>query len=380
MKYCCNNRRRAQKGTVVDYLLPSLEANNPVEFAQEQADYQPQLINKAAQDLAAEERRVQRVRSNVIPTAQRISDLQSNWTEDEKDAYYDYEATSWDLRGQGADAIKKELYRRADALPQNVKDAIPDEGRYNLWKLSPETITTGRPLYCTSMGCFAYNEAGASDVPMKEEVVGSNQRFQEGVKAGRLPFERIQDSEREPGDIALMVGEAPVSYTQDLGRTTRAHHTTIYSKDNEKTGNDPNNPQSIDAFSAQGGSREFFEERDQDLETDYEFYRYIGQTPQRRRDLRDARNNQVQADLVAKALRENAEKKEGLKEYVEPIQSLGPNQIPTEDTSMEIQYPSLQSVEAPKPDKKGKREAKRQMIKDIKADYQSQIDALKANQ
>ena len=89
-----------------------------------------------------------------------------------------------------------ELAAARNALPQEIKDVLPEEGKYNVASYSYKDDTwkggqdPSRELYCTPFGCFPYQKAGATDV----DIIGGNYTFTEGAygsgykTAGNVPF------------------------------------------------------------------------------------------------------------------------------------------------------------------------------------------------
>lgn len=270
----------------VNYLLDTLAADDPSSYA-----YQQQA--EADKALRAEQQRVEGVRANVLSEAKKISEAQSNLNYDDLAPYRFYQDTSSDMSGSSPQAIRAELMRRQEALPDSIKQVLPDEGRYNVFNLAPDAYSTNRQLYCTPYGCLPYQKAGATDVP----IVHSNPKFRSGARSGELPFQSVPAAERQPGDIALQVGNAPVDYGRpELGYRLRPHHTTIYTRDaeesdlfykpegfDEQTADDP---VSIMAYNARGGVAMNFDESPiQREDAPLEFYRYVGQTPQMQQTL-----------------------------------------------------------------------------------------------
>lgn len=207
----------------------------------------------------------------------------------------------------------KELAAARDALPQEIKDVLPEEGRYNVasysykddtWKAGQEP---SRELYCTPFGCFPYQKAGATDV----NIIGGNYTFTEGAygsgykTAGNVPFEKVSVENAEPGDIAIQYNSAPLEYTMsNAPRVFRPHHTTIL---NKKAEYDDGTPY-IEVYNASGGSRLYFgkdefelgpsiesgDDRNEHTEQ-HEFYRYVGQTPKIQKQIDDLKELYMQA-------------------------------------------------------------------------------------
>lgn len=207
----------------------------------------------------------------------------------------------------------KELAAARNALPQEVKDVLPEEGKYNVASYSYKDDTwkggqdPSRELYCTPFGCFPYQKAGATDV----DIVGGNYTFTEGAygsgykTAGNVPFEKVSVENAEPGDIAIQYNSAPLEYTMyDSPQVFRPHHTTIL---NKKAEYDDGTPY-VEVYNAQGGSRLYFG-KDQfelgpsiesgddrnDYSEQHEFYRYVGQTPKIQKQIDDLRELYMQS-------------------------------------------------------------------------------------
>ena len=262
----------------INYLLDTLNQPDPTGYASRQT-------MQASDALRAEAKRVADVRGNVLTQAQDIKQGQEDLTDEAYEAYRFYQDTSYDLRGETPQAIRAELMRRQQMLPDSVKEVLPAEGRYNVFNVSPTMYETDRQLYCTPYGCLPYQKAGASDLP----IVHSNPKFRAGARSGSLPFQPISASERQPGDVALQVGLAPSTYgRRNAPLVVRPHHTTIYSGEDEGTTNF-NDPESIMAYNARGGvAMRFGETQINREDAPLEFYRYVGQTPQMQQTL-DAR-------------------------------------------------------------------------------------------
>jgi hypothetical protein len=303
--------KKAQKGSVVDYLLPALEANNPTEFADTQASNQAKVVSKSEQDLSAEQQRVEDVRANVIPTAENLAQLNSDIKYSNNifgagDSQYRPHLSHFDkMKKAKTPEEYKALEKEAKKSYPELIEAIPEN---NIMVMNPGKYKADDELYCTPYGCYTYDKAGATDVP---EYSG-NYGFVGGTKNGKNPFQKISGDEAVPGDIGLMLEYSPVDYRDpSKGKTLRPHHTTILS---EKT----DDPQVIKAYSAIDGQRLNFMEgllkaedkRDKEgnkHEGRWDYYRYIGQTPYMQRAVGNAKHNQRQADMVAQAMQQQAE-------------------------------------------------------------------------
>ena len=206
-----------------------------------------------------------------------------------------------------------ELAAARNALPQEIKDVLPEEGKYNVASYSYKDDTwkggqdPSRELYCTPFGCFPYQKAGATDV----NIIGGNYTFTEGAygsgykTAGNVPFEKVSVEDAEPGDIAIQYNSAPLEYTMtDAPRVFRPHHTTIL---NKKAEYDDGTPY-IEVYNAQGGSRLYFGKDEFELgpniesgddrnefSEQHEFYRYVGQTPKIQKQIDDLKELYMQA-------------------------------------------------------------------------------------
>lgn len=303
--------KKAQKGSVVDYLLPALEANNPTEFADTQASNQAKVVSKSEQDLSAEQQRVEDVRANVIPTAENLAQLNSDIKYSNNifgagDSQYRPHLSHFDkMKKAKTPEEYKALEKEAKKSYPELIEAIPEN---NIMVMNHGKYKADDELYCTPYGCYTYDKAGATDVP---EYSG-NYGFVGGTKNGKNPFQKISGDEAVPGDIGLMLEYSPVDYRDpSKGKALRPHHTTILS---EKT----DDPQVIKAYSAIDGQRLNFMEgllkaedkRDKEgnkHEGRWDYYRYIGQTPYMQRAVGNAKHNQKQADMVAQAMQQQAE-------------------------------------------------------------------------
>ncbi len=291
----------------INYLLDTLNKPDPVGYATQQT-------MQANDALRAETERVADVRANVLTQAQNIEQGQDNLTDEAIEAYRFHQDTSRDIRWETSQAVRAELRRRQEMLPDSVKNVLPDEGRYNVFNVAPEMYGTDRQLYCTPYGYLPYQKAGASDLP----IVHSNPKFRAGARSGSLPFQSISASERQPGDVALQVGMAPANYGQPGNYVLRPHHTTIYSGEAEGT-TDLNDPESIMAYNAQGGiAMGFGESKIRREDAPLEFYRYVGQTPQMQQTL-DARQ------MVSRAM------------PLPTVEPLGVRPIPTSRPAQQLQ-------------------------------------------
>jgi len=368
--------RKAQQGTVVDYLLPALEANNPTEFADTQASNQAQNVRKRQADLSAEQQRVQDVRANVVPTAENLEQLNydilnANNIFGSSSEYRPHLAHFNKMKRAKTPAEYKELEAEAKKSYPELLEAIPEN---NIMVMNPNKYNADDELYCTPYGCYTYKKAGATDVP---EYSG-NYGFVGGVKSGKNPFKRISAAEAEPGDVALMTEYSPVDYRDpSKGRALRPHHTTILS---QKT----NNPDEIYAYQADDGTRLKFREnllKARDVRDDegkiqegrFDYYRYIGQTPYMQRAVGDAKHNQKQADMVAQAMQQQADIAAQIPDRdltdLETIDRRGADRIKTNDVSQDIVDTT---TEVPEQKKSGK-----QKVEQLSNTLQGKVETAK---
>ena len=233
-----------------------------------------------------EEERVARVRSRVPAEARKLDKA------DDPETLFGPEGTS----GLEENSFYNSDYFWAQSptqlkaairnLPQAIKDVLPDNGNYNLGlmgankegEFDPERLPS-RELYCTPYGCFPYQEAGAYDLP----TIGGNYTFVEDSKSEKLPFQKIDKSEKEIGDMQILYNQAATVYTDpSQGTSYRPHHTTIYNGKSDAEGG-------FGGWNAQGGTRLEFNE--QYWKPEYnetpEYYRYVGNTRQNNRELKD---------------------------------------------------------------------------------------------
>jgi hypothetical protein len=228
-----------------------------------------EAYNAKVKKLEKEKARVLKVRGNVIPASRNL-DIADSKINTKNPLYQNFLNAS----------NPKELKLARKALPQEIKNVLPNQGSYNVAKWDSKTNNwkdgsdPGRELYCTPYGCFAYQKAGASDVP----IIGGNIDFANRAATGNFAFEKINPNERQLGDIALMVENAPNDYTDsNSGESRRPHHTTIYA------GPDTNAPKDSEKgyfYNADNGFRLNFKKSY--LATDvtpgdrFDYYRYVG--------------------------------------------------------------------------------------------------------
>jgi hypothetical protein len=263
--------------------------------------------------LEAEKARVSKVRSNVIPESAKL-DKADNPRQPREGSLLD-EIPEWDAYVSSSNP--KELEENRKKLPKNVLDILPNQGKYTVSRWDKEEqnwefgASPSRELYCTPYGCFAYQKAGATDVP----IVSGNVGFASQSEKGQLPFEKINPSDREPGDMALLVETAPSSYI-GAGRNTlvrRPHHTTIY---NKPTPGEETNTETGQFYNALDGRRgnfgltTYYTNYEKDDRIDY--YRYVGATKAKEAELKKA-----EEDLAA-----SREFQKNARSLIKPISSI----------------------------------------------------------
>jgi len=278
------------------------QALQELELAKQQYPELEAKYTAAQEALLKEQRRVNAVRSRIIPASKALDKA------DDKYEIYnrDSNETEEDFKTADGKAWKRfvnsrnpaELQKNLQNLPQGIKDVLPNQGRYNVarwesayddWKYE---AFPGRELYCTPYGCFAYQKAGAYDVP----IVGGNIAFANMSDSGQLPFEKINPSQRQPGDVGLLVDMAVSDYTTaGSPRILRPHHTAIYAGPN---GN-PNNYEAGKFYNADNGVRLAFKisDFDQSAKSDprsrIDYYRYVGKTRELEAGLKDLENQKL---------------------------------------------------------------------------------------
>ena len=227
------------------------------------------LIQEQNRLIQEEEERVANVRANIIPTAQRI---------DEADDPIPFSK----FYGVEGASNKEELDAELAKLSPEIKAVLPknrDGSIYNPAQLTFQkdgsfgVLEADDQLYCTPFGCFAYQEAGATDVPL----IAGNYTFVDRAKKGTIPFEKVSAEDAEAGDMAILYADAPRQYRGPGSneKVYRPHHTTILSD----KGEDEFGPY-MKAYNAIGGNVFNFSESDIDLTKETpEYYRYVGQMP-----------------------------------------------------------------------------------------------------
>lgn len=383
-----NKRIKAQEGSIVgDFLLPALSSDSPVEFANQQSQSQQQLVTKSQQDLEAEMQKVQQVRANVIPTAKNIASRWENMSSEDKAAYDDIlnyapnssitglaPPTRGKTRGQQTSEVRQKLANR----PESLKEYMPN---YNIFLDQPDKFGTNRGVYCTTMGCYSYEKAGARQITDENgHPMRGNTQFVNATKQGVSGFEQIDPKDRQPGDLTVLRGSSRADYNDPKSITTRDHHTVIYAGESDRkedaksvargawdwlTGASPeekreynyNNPGAIKAYSAEGGNMDKFQLATRNNENPengeaFKFYRYIGQTPQMTGRAEEAKQRQSKADMVAAALNEQAARastmqKETALKAPDKLESLGASQIENEAPERKIIKPRASTGNKP---------------------------------
>ena len=291
-----------------------------------------EAYNAKVKKLEKEKARVLKVRGNVIPASQNL-DVADSKINTQDPLYQNFLNAS----------NPKELELARKALPQEIKNLLPNQGSYNVAKWNSKTNDwkdgshPGRELYCTPYGCFAYQKAGASDVP----IIGGNIDFANRASTGNFAFEKINPNERQLGDIALMVENAPNDYTdRNSGVSRRPHHTTIYA------GPDTNAPKDSEKgyfYNADDGVRLNFKKSylatDETPGDRFDYYRYVGA------------QNKINDEILnlAKQKEEFNIKQEQRKNNVAlpSMATLEPKLI-TQNNTATLQYPKKEEILKPK--------------------------------
>ena len=282
-----------------------------------------EAYNAKVKKLEKEKARVLKVRGNVIPASKAL-DKADDLINFSNPFYQDY------MNAENP----KELALARKALPQEIKNVLPNQGLYNVAKWNSKTnkwnegLNPGRELYCTPYGCFAYQKAGASDVP----TIGGNIDFANRAATGDFAFEKINPNERQPGDMALMVEMAPNDYSDpNSGESRRPHHTTIYAEPDPKF---PKDTKKGNFYNANSGSRLNFEKTEFDMNGEpgdrFDYYRYVG--------AQNKINNEV-LDLAKQKEEFNIKQEQRKNNVALPsIPTLKPNLI-TQNNTATLQYP-----------------------------------------
>ena len=235
-------------------------------------------LSNSRESLQTERERVQDVRSKVIPMSKKLAAIHKRIKDakpgfftdsDDKEGQKAFESFQRMLNPKGDTVAEKKAYLRNEIknAPKLLKDALPDRGAYNLFLANSDKYAPDDELYCTPYGCFAYQKAGAKDMP----TVGGNFGLVGGVNSGRYPFEQVSYENAEPGDLALAVDYTANDYRDVMaGMSMRPHHTTVLDT--------KYSPTEIDAYQVDNGERLNFQKDNLDAER-FDFYRYTGQVP-----------------------------------------------------------------------------------------------------
>ena len=282
-----------------------------------------EAYNAKVKKLEKEKARVLKVRGNVIPASKALDEA-DDLIKRSDPFYQDY------IYAENP----KELALARKALPQEIKNVLPNQALYNIAKWDTKTnkwnegLHPSRELYCTPYGCFAYQKAGASDVP----TIGGNIDFANRAATGDFAFEKINPNERQPGDMALMVEMAPNDYSDgNSGMSRRPHHTTIYAEP------DPRSPKDTKAgnfYNAYDGLRLNFKKSFLATKRKpgdrFDYYRYVG--------AQNKINNEV-LDLAKQKEEFNTKQEQRKNNAALPsIPTLKPNLI-TQNNTATLQYP-----------------------------------------
>jgi len=291
-----------------------------------------EAYNAKVKKLEKEKARVLKVRGNVIPASQNL-DIADNKINSQNPLYQNFLNAS----------NPKELELARKALPQEIKNVLPNQGSYNIAKWDSkinkwnEQLHPFRELYCTPYGCFAYQKAGASDVP----IIGGNIDFANRAATGDFVFEKINPNERQPGDMALVVEMAPNNYSDpNAGMSRRPHHTTIYAEP------DPRSPKDTKAgnfYSALDGNRLFFNKSylvtKREPGDRFDYYRYVGAQNKINNEVLDLAKQKEEFNIKQEQRKNNA--------ALPSIPTLKPNLI-TQNNTATFQYPKKEETLKPK--------------------------------
>jgi hypothetical protein len=314
------NREREEAFAKAMYEAQEKQKQLDTDYEQKKISYND--YTKKVADLEAslkkEEKRVQRVRDNVLKVAQELEAkkdrlFNTNYKDlnkEEKaavDFYYNKLGSGWN-KEEGRWRTKQEHDAIIKEMPQLLKDILPKDGRYDLYRYNKfdakgnliadnPKYTSDRGLYCTPGSTDCYQRAGAYDMPILsgnpgfakkayDDFDNPNEKEEYKEKEGDIPFQRIPDSEAVPGDMALLYGYVPVDYADlSKGYTNRVHHTTIASDIGDLVNGEA---PYLTSYSPAGGSRLLFSNDYYDVsgeknvrgeDSDAIFYRYVGQTP-----------------------------------------------------------------------------------------------------
>ena len=231
--------------------------------------------------------RVSNVRKNVIVEADKLNaaddkyrDALINWDEARLPEGYSEFINA--RNPQELEAARKKL-------PEEVRKLLPNDGKYSVAQWNPETNSwrkgaePDRELYCTPYGCFTYQKAGAKDVP----IIPGNLGFEAKAKTGEIPFEKIDPTKRESGDIGLMVEMSPADYINNPNKMIRRpHHTAVYAQpDNDES----ENTKKGFFYNVIDGQRLMYDvsmlNTDKDPNDRIDYYRYVGKTKKLKSEL-----------------------------------------------------------------------------------------------
>ena len=282
-----------------------------------------EAYNAKVKKLEKEKERVLKVRGNVIPASKAL-DKADDLIKFSNPFYQDY------IYAENP----KELALARKALPQEIKNVLPNQGLYNVAKWNSKTnkwnegLHPSRELYCTPYGCFAYQKAGASDVP----TIGGNIDFANRAATGDFAFEKINPNERQPGDMALMVEMSPNDYSDpNSGESRRPHHTTIYAEPDPKF---PKDTKKGNFYNANSGSRLNFEKTEFDMNGEpgdrFDYYRYVGAQNKINNEVLDLAKQKEEFNIKQEQRKNNA--------ALPSIPTLKPNLI-TQNNTATLQYP-----------------------------------------
>ena len=195
------------------------------------ADYEQKKISyndytKKVADLEAslkkEEKRVQRVRDNVLKVGQELEAkkdrlFNTNYKDlnkEEKaavDFYYNKLGSGWNEE-EGRWRTKQEHDAIIKEMPQLLKNVLPKDGRYDLYRYNKfdaegnliaddPKYTSDRGLYCTPGSTDCYERAGAYDMPILSGNVGFAQKAYDDFDD---PNEKEKYKEKE-GDTVMFL-------------------------------------------------------------------------------------------------------------------------------------------------------------------------------
>ena len=289
-----------------------------------------EAYNAKVKELEKEKARVLKVRGNVIPASKALDEADDLILKNGAGPLYQNFIYARN---------PKELELARKALPQEIKNVLPNQGLYNVAKWDTKNnnwnkgLHPGRELYCTPYGCFAYQKAGASDVP----IIGGNIDFANRAATGDFVFEKINPNERQPGDMALMVEMAPNDYSDpDSGMSRRPHHTTIYAEPDPKF---PKDTEAGNFYNAVDGNRLFFDKSFLVTERKpgdrFDYYRYVGAQNKINDEILDLAKQKEEFNAKQEQRKNNA--------ALPSIPTLKPNLI-TQNNTATLQYPKKEET------------------------------------